>query len=109
MSTKLLLLNIKSFVLEILKFNCFLDFFVYFVFFFAVEPKNIYINRISKKYFFYDLEQSYLGSDLVLNHPSGVSSLSFQVATFQKRATFPSIPTAQQVPDRRPPRCTSDP
>jgi hypothetical protein len=63
-------------------------------------------------FFFLDLEQSYLGSDLILNHPNGVSTLYFQVATFQKRATLaesPPIPTTQQVPDRRPPCRTSDP
>jgi hypothetical protein len=57
-------------------------------------------------FFFLDLEQSILGSDLVLNHPNGVSTLYFQVATFQKRAALvesPPIPTAEQVPDRRPP------
>jgi hypothetical protein len=62
-------------------------------------------------FFFLDFEQSYLGSYLVLNHPSSVSTLYFQVATFQKRATLaesPPIPTTQQVPDRRPRRRTSD-
>jgi hypothetical protein len=54
--------------------------------------------KIHKSFFFLDLEQSYLGSDLVLNHPSSVSTLYFQVATFQKRATLtesPPIPTTQ--------------
>jgi hypothetical protein len=49
-------------------------------------------------FFPFDLEQSFLGSDLVLKHPSGVSTLYFQVATFQKRAHL-----------AEPPRRTSDP
>jgi hypothetical protein len=58
------------------------------------------------------LERSYLGSDLVLNHPSGVSTPYFHVTTFQKRTTLaesPLIPTTQHVPGRRPPRWISDP
>jgi hypothetical protein len=54
-----------------------------------------------------DFKQSYLGSDLVLNHPSGVSTLYFEVATFQKRATLaesPPFPITQQVPYQRSPR-----
>jgi hypothetical protein len=50
------------------------------------------------------LKESYLGSDLVLYHPSGVSTLYLQVATLQKRATLaksPPILTTQQVPDHR--------
>jgi hypothetical protein len=44
--------------------------------------------------------------------PLSLSTLNFQVATFQKRATLagsPQIPTNQQVRDRRPLRRTSDP
>jgi hypothetical protein len=69
---------------------CFFHFLIFFLLFFSL-----------------DFEQIYLGSDLVLNQPSGVSFLYFQ-----KRATLtesPLIPTTQQVPDRRLPRRTSDP
>jgi hypothetical protein len=62
-------------------------------------------------FYFLDLEQSYLESDLVLNHPTGVNTLYFQVATFQKLATLaesPPIPTTHHIPGWRPSRRTSD-